>query len=143
MTGSKRKAQPAFRSKLEEDNAKILDQNNIDYDFEPKWGKLKYEVPAKQCTYLPDFYVRTRSGKEIIIECKGIWVYDDRLKHLLIRILRPELDIRFVFSNSKNRIRKGSKTCYADICNGKGRGTFKGVTWQYADRKVTVEWLEE
>ena len=143
MTGSKRKARPAFRSKLEEDNAKILDQNNIDYDFEPKWGKLKYVVPAKQCTYLPDFYVRTRSGKEIIIECKGIWVYDDRLKHLLIRILRPELDIRFVFSNSKNRIRKGSKTCYADICNGKGRGNFKGVTWQYADRKVPIEWLEE
>ena len=135
--------QPAFRSKLEEDNAKLLDEHKIDYDFEPKWGKLKYVVPAKNCTYLPDFYVRTRSGKEIIVECKGIWVYDDRLKHLLIRILRPELDIRFVFSNSKNRIRKGSKTCYADICNGKGRGDFKGVTWQYADRKVPLEWLEE
>ena len=26
---------------------------------------------------------------------------------------------------------------------GKGRGNFKGVTWQYADRKVPVEWLEE
>ena len=137
------KNQPSFRSKLEEINAKILDDNQIDYDFEPSWGKLKYIIPSKTCTYLPDFYIRTRSGKTIIIECKGIWVYEDRYKHLLIRNARPDLDIRFVFSSSKNRIRKGSKTTYADICNGKGRGYFKSTTWQFSDRKIPQAWLEE
>ena len=39
--------QPAFRSKLEEDNAKLLDEHKIDYDFEPKWGKLKYVFPLR------------------------------------------------------------------------------------------------
>jgi len=138
-----RSKQPAFRSKLEQGVAEDLTKQDISFDFEPNWGKLGYIVPAKKCTYLPDFYIRTRTGKTIIIECKGIWVYEDRYKHLLIRKARPELDIRFVFSSSKNKIRKGSKTTYADICNGRGRGYFKKVTWQYADRKIPKEWLEE
>ena len=138
-----RKKQPTYRSKLEQSVAEELDNLNITYEFEPDWGKLPYTVPAKKCTYLPDFYLRTKSGKKIVIECKGIWVYEDRYKHLLIKQARPDLDIRFVFSNSKNKIRKGSKTTYADICNGKGRGYFKNITWQYADRKIPKEWLEE
>lgn len=139
----KRKQQNDYRSKLEADNAKLLDDLGVKYDFEPLWGKLSYTVPAKDCKYLPDFYVRTKSGKLIIVECKGIWVYEDRFKHLLIRNKKPDLDIRFVFSNSNSKIRKGSSTTYADICNGKGRGIFKGVTWQYADKKIPREWLEE
>lgn len=132
-----------FRSKLEEETAKFLEQNNLEFDYEPKWGKINYTIPAKCSTYLPDFYLKTKSGKIIIIECKGIWVYEDRFKHLLIKKARPDLDIRFVFSNSKNRIRKGSKTTYADICEGKGRGYFKGVKWPYADKKIPREWVEE
>ena len=134
---------PPFRSKLEQTNAEHLDTLGIDYDFEPDWGKLKYTVPAKGHLYLPDFYVRTKSGKTIIVECKGIWVYEDRYKHLLLRQAHPHLDIRFVFSNSKSKIRKGSKTTYADICNGHGRGYFKGMTWKYSDRKIPQSWLEE
>lgn len=132
-----------FRSKLEVGIAADLDNHGISYEYEPKWGKIQYVVPAKPCTYTPDFYITTRTGKTIIIEGKGIWVFEDRHKHLLIRQARPELDIRFVFSNSKNRIRKGSPTSYADICNGGGRGFFKGVIWQYADRKIPEEWYDE
>jgi hypothetical protein len=132
-----------YRSKLEADIAKHLDTSGVKYDFEPTWGKLSYTVPAKDCKYLPDFYVRTKSGKLIIVEGKGIWVYEDRFKHYLIRKAKPDLDIRFVFSNSKSKIRKGSSTTYADICEGRGRGLFRGMTWQYADRKVPLEWLEE
>lgn len=132
-----------YRSKLEKEIARELDLEQIKYDYEPKWGKLQYIIPAKASTYLPDFYITTKSGKTIIIECKGIWIYEDRYKHLLIRRSRPDLDIRFVFSNSKNKIRKGSKTTYADICEGKGRGYFKGVKWKYADKRIPKEWLEE
>ncbi len=143
MARHSKKQSPPYRSKLEEDIAKDLEGKGIEYDFEPKWGKVDYIIPAKKATYNPDFYIKTRSGKTIIIEGKGIWVYEDRFKHLLLRKSRPDLDIRFVFSNSKNKIRKGSPTTYADICNGKGRGHFKEVCWKYADRKVPEEWLNE
>ncbi len=132
-----------YRSKLEQSVAEQLEAHEIKYDFEPGWGKLSYTVPQKKSTYLPDFYITTKSGKVIIIECKGIWVYEDRYKHLLLRKERPSIDVRFVFSNSKNKIRKGSKTCYADICQGKGRGYFKGVKWLYSDKKIPLEWFDE
>ena len=132
-----------YRSKLEESIGKDLDNKGIKFNFEPDWGKIQYTIPAKQAIYVPDFYIVTRTGKNIIIEGKGIWVYEDRYKHLLIKNSRPDLDIRFIFSNSKNKIRKNSKTTYADICEGRGRGFFKGITWQYADKKIPQSWIEE
>lgn len=105
--------------------------------------KIKYTVPALDHVYTPDFTVKTSSGKTIYIETKGIWDYDDRYKHLLIRQQHPELDIRFVFQNSKGKIRKGSKTTYADVCNGLARAPFKDIKWQFADKLIPAEWLEE
>ena len=128
---------------MEEKIAKELEDQGVQYEYEPSDGKITYEVPATERTYTPDFYIKTRSGKTIIIETKGIFDYDDRFKHLLIKQQYPDLDIRFVFQRSKSRIRKGSKTTYADICNGLGRGAFKGVRWQYADKCIPREWLEE
>ena len=135
--------QPKRRSFLEDGIEDQLKKNKIKYSYEPKWGKLSYIIPARKSTYLPDFYITTKSGKTIVIEAKGIWVYTDRLKHLLIRQCRPDLDIRFVFSNPKNKIRKGSRTTYADICNGEGRAPFKGVTWKYSEKKIPKQWLLE
>ena len=132
-----------YRSGLEKDVAQQLKKKKVQYDYEPKWGKLEYTIPAKKATYLPDFYIKTKTGKTIIIECKGIWVYADRLKHLLIRQSHPDLDIRFIFTNPKNKIRKGSKTTYADICDGLGKGPFKGVKWQYAAKKIPTNWFNE
>lgn len=129
-----------FRSEAEKEIARQLRLRKINYSYE------KLKIPYTKVThhnYVPDFVITTRSGKEIIIEVKGIWVYVDRYKHLLVKRQHPELDIRFVFTNSKQKIRKGSKKTYADICNGKGVGMFKGVTWKYADRVIPKEWLEE
>ncbi len=130
-----------FRSKLESDICSQLKKSKTTYYYEQ--GKIPFVVPSTTRYYLPDFEIITKSGKSIIIEGKGLWIYDDRYKHLLIRQQRPELDIRFVFSNSKTKIRKGSKTTYADICQGKGRGPFKSVTWKYADKKIPRSWLDE
>lgn len=132
-----------YRSKLESEVAKGLEECQVQYDYEPSWGKIDYTIPAKKSTYLPDFYITTKTGRIIVIECKGVWIFEDRYKHFLIKKTRPDLDIRFIFYNSKNKIRKGSKTTYADICNGKGRGYFKGMTWQYADKVIPKEWLDE
>ena len=130
-----------YRSGLEEKTAKHLEALGVSFEFETL--KLPYTVPASNHKYTPDFIITTKSGKVIIVETKGIWTYDDRVKHLLIRQQHPELDIRFVFDRSKSRISKQSKTTYADICEGRGRGKFKDVVWLYADKRIPDEWIEE
>ena len=38
----------------------------------------------------------------------------DRRKHLAIKRQHPKLDIRFVFENSRRKLRKGAKSTYGD-----------------------------
>ena len=111
--------------------------------YEPIEGKIPWLKPMSKHLYTPDFWLEDNNGKIICVETKGIWDYEDRLKHLLIKRQYPGLDIRFVFTRSNTRTSKGAKQTYADICQGKGRGIFKGVTWQYADKKVPKEWLQQ
>ena len=130
-----------YRSGLEDKNAEYLKAMGTKFSYETL--KLKYTEPASDHTYTPDFLITTKSGKTIIIETKGIWAFKDRLKHLLVREQHPELDIRFVFTRSKSKISKASKTTYANICDGLGRGKFKGMKWIYADKLIPAEWLQE
>lgn len=130
-----------YRSGLEDSVAEQLKAYGAPFEYEAY--KIKYVVPEKVHTYTPDFTLTTQSGNLIYVETKGIWDSQDRFKHLLIKQQQPELDIRFVFQNSKAKIRKGSKTTYADICNGAGRAPFKNVTWLYADKHVPLSWLRE
>lgn len=139
----KRHLKKSYRSGLESRIAGELNDLKVLYRYEPMDGKIDYVLPSTNHTYTPDFVITTKSGKQIIVETKGIWDYADRNKHLLIRQQHPDKDIRFVFSRSKSRIRKGSATTYADICEGRGRGIFKGVRWPYADKTIPNEWLEE
>lgn len=119
----------AFRSGLEDRNAKHMDKLGVKYDFER--FHINYVVPARDAKYTPDFVL----ANGIIIETKGIWEVDDRKKHLLIREQYPDLDIRLVFSNSNSKIYKGSPTSYADFC------TKHGI--QFADKLVPLDWLKE
>lgn len=139
----KKRPLATYRSGLEVTVSEQLNELKAQYEFEPKDGKIVYEVPSSIHTYTPDFIITTKSGNTIIVETKGIWDYADRYKHLLIRQQHPDLDIRFVFTRSKQRIRKGSPTTYAGICEGLGRSPFKGVTWKYADKRIPEEWLLE
>lgn len=132
----RRHLKATYRSGLEKENAEILHQHGVEFTYEGL--KLRYTIPERRAVYTPDFPL----GK-FIVETKGIWNAADRKKHLLIRRQYPELDIRFVFTNSKAKISKNSTTTYADICEGRGRGPFKGVTWKYADKKIPIEWLKE
>jgi len=132
-----------YKSKLERLNAEHLQENKIPYLYEPTEGKIKYVVPASIHTYNPDFFFLTRTGKLIVVETKGIWDYKDRLKHCWIKKLYPSLDIRFVFTRSATKTSKGARQSYADICEGRGRGLFKGLKWKYADKKIPTQWYEE
>jgi len=90
-----------------------------------EWEDLKYRK------YTPDFLL----PNGIIIETKGRFTPEDRMKHLRIKQQHPKLDIRFVFTNSRAKLRKGAKTSYADWCVKHG--------FLYADKDVPQEWLDE
>jgi len=116
-----------FRSGLEMEINEELKQKNIDGQYEEH--TIKYSIPESNHTYTPDF----KLPNGIFVESKGRFVTEDRKKHVLIKEQHPELDIRFVFQNSRSKIRKGSKTTYADWCNKHG--------FLYADKTIPDTWL--
>jgi hypothetical protein len=118
-----------FRSGLEHIIYKQIEDRGIAPQYES--FKISYVIPQTSHTYLPDF----KLPNGIIIESKGRFLLDDRKKHLYIKKQHPQLDIRFVFSNSKTKISKGSKTNYADWCNKNG--------FMYSDKLIPKEWFNE
>lgn len=120
----------AYRSGLEEKIAASL-KAALGRDVPYERYTIDYVVPSRRARYTPDFVL----PNGVIIETKGRFLTEDRQKHLLVRDLHPELDIRFVFTNSKTRLYKGSPTSYADWCNKHG--------FKFADRHVPDEWLNE
>jgi hypothetical protein len=119
-----------FRSGLEERVAEQLDQLGVEYTYEKL--KLKYIRPASEHVYTPDFQILTNG---IIVETKGRFLPADRMKHMMVKKHNPDVDIRFVFSNSNARISKASKTTYAMWCRKNG--------YQFADKTIPKEWLQE
>lgn len=118
-----------FRSGLEEAIAVDLTSKGVGFTFEEL--VIPYVKPAKPAKYTPDFVL----SNGIIIESKGRFLTEDRQKHILVKTQHPELDIRFVFSNSKTKISKRSKTTYADWCIKNG--------FLYADKEIPDAWLKE
>jgi len=120
-----------YRSGLEETIANQLQKKDIPFEYENKANIVKYIIPVSDHTYLPDF----KLPNGIIVETKGRFVLADRKKHKLIKEQYPDLDIRFVFSNSNTKISKGSKTTYASWCEKLGI--------PYADKTIPQSWLDE
>lgn len=118
-----------FRSGLEETIAEQLTSKGVGFSFEEL--VIPYVKPEKPAKYTPDFVL----ANGIIIESKGRFLTEDRQKHLLVKKQHPEYDIRFVFSNSRTKISKRSKTTYADWCDKNG--------FLYADKEIPDAWLKE
>jgi hypothetical protein len=116
-----------YRSGLEDRISKQLKSLSVPVKYEEM--KIKYAINEVR-TYTPDFEL----PNGIIIESKGRFVVADRKKHLLIKKQHPDLDIRFVFSNSKAKINKGSKTTYGMWCDKHG--------FLYADKLIPEEWIK-
>ena len=115
-----------YRSGFEAKLAHQLQRGGVAFEYETL--KLEYR---KVATYTPDFIL----PNGIIIEAKGVWTVDDRKKHLLVREQHPHLDIRLVFMNASNKIRKGSDTTYARWCEKKNI--------IYADKTIPKSWLSQ
>jgi len=121
--------QHGYRSGLERKIAAQLTQLRVPVLFETL--KIDYIIPQSPHRYTPDFIL----PNGIIIETKGQFKIADRKKHILIKQQHPELDIRFVFSNARAKLYKGSKTTYAQWCI-KNHFT-------YAHRYIPEAWIYE
>ena len=117
----------SYRSGLELDIAKDLLGRGEKFKYETL--KVKWVLHENK-TYTPDFIL----PNGVIIEAKGRFTLQDRKKHLAVKEQQPELDIRFVFSNSRSKLYKGSKSTYASWCEKFG--------FQYADKRIPDDWLK-
>ena len=123
-----------LKSGLEEIIYKELKSKNIHFVYEGM--KITFELPTQQKTYTPDFPI----NNSFIVEAKGAFNSADRKKHKLIKAQHPEYDIRFIFSNSKTRIGKKSKTTYGKWCDLFG---FKYHCIHSTNKKFPNNWLKE
>ena len=120
-------AKYGFRSGLEMTIDESLKSKGIDGEYEKHI--IQYTKPETHHKYHPDF----KLPNGIFVETKGRFLTDDRKKHLLIKAQNPNLDIRFLFQNSKTKISKASKTTYADWCIKHG--------FKFADKDIPEDWL--
>ncbi|MET3601143.1 endodeoxyribonuclease [Martelella mangrovi] len=120
-----------FRSGLEDKVAAELHEQGIPIRYEDPDEVINYTKPVSYHKYHPDFVL----PNGIIVETKGRFETADRKKHRLIREQHPDKDIRFVFSNSRQRISKTSQTTYAAWCEKYG--------FKFADKSVPAAWLIE
>ena len=119
-----------YRSGLEERIASQLKASGVVYSYEKE--RLKYIPVPKH--YTPDF-ILVGKNKKIYIETKGRFLAKDRTKHLLVQEQHPDIDLRFVFTNSRQKLYKGSSTTYGRWCEKHG--------FIYAERSVPDSWLRE
>lgn len=120
---------PPFRSKFEEHIWDIALKNKKKLEYEPKAPKIRYNIPY---FYLPDY----RLPNGIYIEAKGYLRPRDRTKMRKVKEQNPDLDIRFVFQNARQRLTKSKNS---------------EMYWQWAERlgyrwsegTIPLEWWRE
>jgi hypothetical protein len=117
-----------YRSGLEVAVAKQLESLGVPFEYES--FKISYQVDETR-SYRPDYQL----PNGIIVETKGRFTSADRKKHLLIQKQHPDLDLRFVFTNSNAKLSKTSKTSYGDWCDKHG--------FLYSDKWIPESWLKE
>lgn len=116
-----------YRSGYERNIASNLRRRKVDFKYEP--CKLCYTTDH---TYTPDFQL----DNGIFVEAKGYLRPTDRSKMIAVRDQNPDKDIRFLFANAENPIKKGSKTTYGMWAEKNG--------FKYADGvEIPKEWVME
>jgi hypothetical protein len=116
-----------YRSKAEQFFAEYLETNSIKFEYEN--FSIPYVITKH---YYPDFFI---SDYNFFVEYKGYFKPSDRGKHLLFKQQHPNIDIRFVFQNARNKINKKSKTTYGDWCDR------HGFIW--AEGTIPKSWLRK
>lgn len=117
---------PNFRSKFEEWIHSVAVKYKNKLQFEPHY--LKYTIHSK---YLPDFLL----PNGIYVEAKGKFDAGMRKKMLAVKVCNPGLDIRFVFQNAQNKLRKGAKQRYWEWAEQHG--------FKWAEGTIPPSWWKE
>ena len=120
-----------YRSGLERKVRLDLDSRGISYGYEV--DVISYQ--RKPSKYHPDLTFERADGSKFYVEIKGYFEASDRTKHLLIKEQHPDVDVRFVFQNPHNLLRKGSPTTYAMWCDKHD--------FPWAAKVVPQEWIDE
>jgi hypothetical protein len=111
-----------LRNKFETKLSTQLKKSRLPFDYEIE--KLKYILVKN---YVPDFVVKTRTGRKLYIEAKGYLRPEHRVKLVAVKQQHPEKDIRIVF--------------YAP--NKKYERWAKKHGFLYAFSNIPKEWLNE
>jgi hypothetical protein len=125
-----KKSPPNFRSKFEESIWDAAKRSRRNLEHEPHF--IPYIMRG---SYLPDFIIKTKTGKDIYIEAKGYLDAGSCKKMLAVKHSNPDLDIRFVFQNA----------------NGKRNKRAKLRNWEWAEKHgflwhestIPLEWWKE
>lgn len=118
-----------YRSGLEKSIQLELEGLNIEPNYEGV--SFNYIIPESKHKYTPDFPV----SPHIVIETKGRWVLEDRQKMLLLIKQHPTISFRMLFQKASQKIKKGSKTSYADWCDK------HGILW--AEKTIPSSWIDD
>jgi hypothetical protein len=126
----KKKINPKYRSGFEKQTAQLLQKKKILFEYES--DNIDYVIEHK---YKTDFKILKKDGTPMFIETKGYMDSQSRRKYVAVKKYNPNIDLRFIFQNSKNKIRKGSKTSYGDWA------TKQGFKW--SEKTIPQDWLRE
>ena len=125
----------AYKSGFEKDVAKAFKDKGIKFVYEPE--VLPFTQPAKERKYTPDFHIRTKTGVTCFIETKGKLTHEDRQKMIWVKEQHPKKKIVLLFMNAANKLRKNSKTTYAQWADK------NGFEWHDFRFGLPKEWLVE
>lgn len=93
-----------------------------------KVPKIPY---VEKHNYIPDF----KLPNGILIEAKGYFPREDRVKMAAVKASNPDLDIRFVFQNASRKLDKNAKSTYGEWADKYG--------FPWANKHLPVEWMFE
>jgi len=126
-----------FDSRLEKANNNVLVKSGLEFGYNEGPCCIDYVIKQRHSScsncgstdinkahsYTADFWFHSKSGKLIIVECKGggySWTSETRTKHLAVKKQYPDMDLRFIFSNKNSKISKRAKTSNAKWCSRQG-----------------------
>lgn len=124
--GFRKRIDKSVRSNFEAHIKQNLIKAGVAFEYEAV--SYLYTITHK---YTPDFIL----SNGVIIEAKGLFLPEDRTKHLRIKKEHPELDIRFVFQKDQ-WLTKSKKTKYSDWCKK------NGFMYHIGD-SIPLAWIEE
>ncbi len=122
-----------FKSKFESIVGDYIQEQERGLQYEV--DNLPYTQPEVKRKYKPDFKI----ADDVYIECKGIFSLEDRKKMLLVKEQHPDKVFYILFYNAHQKLRKGSKTTYAEWCDKHG---FIWADWFKSGRSIPKEWFD-